>query len=427
MKEAEKSAVAPRVAEVPMIEPDSVRQLRELAKRGWGAKRIARELGLARNTVRRYVRGGPAADKQERPQARRLDETGLRLAVELFDHEAAGNAAVVTELMRERGYEVSRRTVQKATSARRQERCVDELASVRVETAPGAQMQIDFGQKLVSIGGRFVRVFLLVAVLSYSRRLFVKAFLAERQDDWREGIASAFRHFGGVPRVLLGDNARALVARHDRQAQVVTFQPAYLAFCRDWDVTPRACAPYRARTKGKTEAGVKYVKRNALAGRVFESFAALEAHLARWMQRADERVHGTTHEPPRQRFERDEAAALSALPERAMPMRERRLVRRVSNDCFVDVDTVRYSVPHRLVRERLFVHVGDERVSIYRGDELVASHRRSREPHGVVREAVHFEGLWRAETTAIATTTTRLAAYGRSLDEYAAALQAGAS
>jgi hypothetical protein len=288
-------------------------------------------------------------------------------------------------------------------------------------------MQIDFGQKLVAIGGQLVRVFLLVAVLSYSRRLFVKAFLAERQDDWREGIASAFRHFGGVPRALLGDNARALVAHHDRRAQVVTFHPCYLAFCRDWDVTPRACAPYRARTKGKTEAGVKYVKRNALAGRAFDSFAALEAHLSRWMQHADERIHGTTRESPRERFMREEAAALRALPERSMPMRERRLVRRVSNDCFVDVDTVRYSVPHRLVRERLSVNVGDDHVSVFRGDEVVATHRRSREPHAVVRDPSHFVGLWRDDERNQKLPTSGLAAYGRSLDEYAAALQAGAS
>ena len=59
--------------------------------------------------------------------------------------------------------------------------------------------------------------------------------------------------------------ARWSVGR-DRATGTVIFHPAYLAFCRDWDVQPRACAPYRARTKGKTEAGVKYVKRNALAG-----------------------------------------------------------------------------------------------------------------------------------------------------------------
>lgn len=104
-----------------------------------------------------------------------------------------------------------------------------------------------------------------MAALSYSRRLFVKAFLNERGDDWREGIAVAFTQFGGVPRTVLGDNARALVRGRDRATGTVSFHPTYLAFCRDWDVQPRACAPYRARTKGKTEAGVKCVKRNATA------------------------------------------------------------------------------------------------------------------------------------------------------------------
>ena len=127
---------------------------------------------------------------------------------------------------------------------------------------------------------------------------------------------AAFQHFGGVPRTVLGDNARALVVGRDRTTGTAIFHPAYLAFCRDWDVQPRACAPYRARTKGKTEAGVKYVKRNALAGLDFASFAALETHLAVWMPTADARVHGTTHEPPATRFARAEAAlrSLSAHP-----------------------------------------------------------------------------------------------------------------
>src|SRR5437764_6629081 len=184
-------------------------------------------------------------------------------------------------------------------------------------------MQVDFGQKRVRIGERTVVVHLLVAVLSYSRRIFVKAFLAERGDDWREGIAEAFRHFGGVPRTVLGDNARALVVRHDRGAQTVVFHPAYLAFCRDWDVVPRACGPYRARTKGKTESGVKYVKRNALADQAFESFAALEQYLGEWITTvADQRCHGTTREAPIARFHRAERGALRPLPLRALPRRE---------------------------------------------------------------------------------------------------------
>ncbi len=401
---------------VEMVEPEVVRQLRELAGLGWGHKRIARELGLARNTVRRYLRGGPEAETQVRPRARRLDGEATARAKQLFTTEAEGNAVVVAQELRKDGVEVSVRTVQRAVRDERLEKAAAALATVRFETVPGRQMQVDFGQKRVRIGSAVVVVHLLVAVLSYSRRIFVKAFLAERGDDWREGIALAFQHFGGVPRELLIDNARALVAGRDRATQTVTLHPQFAAFCRDWGIVPRACAPYRARTKGKSESGVKYVKNNGLAGRGFESFAALEAHLLDWMRMADERVHGTTREAPRERFERDEADALRCLPVRPLPSREQRLQRRVSNDCFVQVDTVHYSVPHRFVRDEVEVLVRHESVLVFADNRVIAEHERSREPHSVVRDPRHFEGLWRKPASRA---TSSIETFGRSLDDYA--------
>jgi transposase len=324
----------------------------------------------------------------------------------------------VRRLLGERGLTVSARTIERAVSDLRRAQRAAQLATVRVETAPGDQLQIDFGQQRVVIGAAWVRVFLLVAVLSYSRRLFVKAFLSERQDDWREGIAAAFVHFGGVPRTLLGDNARALVSGRDRTTGAILFHPGYLAFCRDWDVQPRACAPYRARTKGKTEAGVKFVKRNALAALTFPSFAALEAHLSAWMVTADQRIHGTTHDAPITRFERAERAALRPLPQRALPRREQWLRRRVAPDAFVDVETVRYSVPPRLIRDHVDVVVEEQTVRIVHGTTVVATHVRSREPYARVVDATHFAGLWRpAATTPPA---GQLQALGRDLRDYAA-------
>lgn len=407
-------------AEEAMLTPDVIRQIRMLSAFGWGAKRIARELGTSKNTVKRYVRGGAVAEKQIRPAARCLTPEEQAEAVRLFDGPAEGNAVVVTRMLRERGIEISVRTCQEHLADHRRARRAAEVATVRFETAPGHQMQIDFGQKRVRIAGTYVTVHLLVAVLSDSRRLFGKAFLAERQDDWREGIAEAFRHFGGVPQGVLGDNARALVLGRD-ESGAVTFHPGYLAFCRDWGVEPRACAPYRARTKGKTESGVKYVKRNALAGREFESFAALEAHLAAWMVEADQRIHGTTRERPIDRFERAARAALRPLPARPMPVRERRLQRRVAHDSYVDIDTVRYSVPHRLVRDHVEVAVGEAEVRVWHGSELVAVHARSFEPYAVVTDPAHFDGLWRRPaTSAFEPQVSALAAMGRTLADYAA-------
>jgi transposase len=408
-----------------VIEGELVATIRELANRGVGSKTIARTVGVARNTVRRYLREPIAPGVQARPAARRLTDDVRREARTLYEGCAGGNAVVVQRLLKARGTEVSVRTIERAVADIRRARRAAELATVRVESAPGDQLQVDFGQKRVRIAGEWVQVFLLVAVLSYSRRLFVKAFLNERQDDWREGIAAAFTHFGGVPRTMLGDNARALVLGRDRPTGTVIFHPAYLAFCRDWDVQPRACAPYRARTKGKTEAGVKYVKRNGLADLEFDSFAALERHLADWMVVADERIHGTTHEAPIVRFDRDERAALRPLPVRALPRREQRLRRRVAHDALVDVDTVRYSVPHRLVRDHVDVVVDEQVVRIFHGATLVATHARSFEPFAHVIDPTHYAGLWRVPTADERIAAPTLALLGRDLTEYAAVVAGG--
>jgi transposase len=369
------------------------------------------------------LRGGVSAETQVRPNARVLDDSSRDRAVELFGSAAEGNAVVVQRLLAGEGQQASVRSVQRVLASTRRARRVAQVATVRYETAPGHQVQIDFGQKLVAIAGELVRVYLLVAVLGFSRRIFVKAFLAARQDDWLEGIADGFRHFGGVTRTALGDNDRCLVERRDRATGAVVFTPAYLAFCRDWDIVPRACAPYRARTKGKTESGVKYVKYNGLAGRAFESFGGLEGHLVEWMAEADERIHGTTHERPRERFEREERATLRPLPTRVLPVRQQRLRRRVANDAFVDVDTVRYSVPHGLVRDSVDVQVGEHEVQIHHGGVVVAVHARSHEPFKRVVDKAHFAGLWRRDDEPA---DERLAEFGRSLDVYAAIVEGGA-
>ena len=252
------------------------------------------------------------------------------------------------ELQSEKGIVASLRTVQRAVEPYRQELLAEARATVRFETPPGRQLQIDFGERLVGIGGRKVKVFLFVATLGYSRRCHVRAFRHERQESWFDGLESTFLAFGGVPKEVVLDNARALVIDHDVQTRTVVFNARLLAFARHWDFRPRACAPYRARTKGKTESGVGYVKKNAIAGRMFTSWEAFEAHLAAWERDiANARAHGTTGEAPILRFTRDEASRLKPTADRPPFRACRMLERRVRNDCAVEVDGNAYSVPWR--------------------------------------------------------------------------------
>lgn len=355
-----------------MLAPQEVQRMLALQALGWGAKRISGELGCSRNTVRQYLRQGGWRPMDVASRAGVLEPHRQWLAERLRQHR--GNADVVRQdLTRELGIEVSLRTVQRAVEPLRRELRAEAVATVRYETAPGHQLQIDFGSTAVVIGEEPQRIHLFVATLGYSRRCYVTVFLHERQSAWLQGLEGAFRHFGGVPQELLLDNARALVTEHNVQTREVKFNDRFHAFCRYWGVTPRACAPYRARTKGKDERGVGYVKRNAIAGHRFASLEALHAHLARWMREvADTRVHGTTGEPPVVRFER-EAAALKPLPAKAPFLQVRELTRRVHTDACIELDINRYSVPWRLIGDAVTVVVAERQVRVLyinRGSEL---------------------------------------------------------
>ena len=194
-----------------MLEKDDVSCIKKLHAQGWGIKRIARELSISRNTVHRYARDGAKAGYFLRNARKKLlsgEEEWLR--EKFFQHD--GNADVVRqELQSEKGLTVSLRTVERSVKSHREELKRKELATVRFETPPGFQMQIDFGERLSRIGGERVRVHLFVAKLGFSRRLYVQPFEHENQQSWMTGIEGAFRHFGGVPQQLLIDNAWTIV------------------------------------------------------------------------------------------------------------------------------------------------------------------------------------------------------------------------
>jgi transposase len=376
-----------------MRTPDDVAAMVKLKDLGWGAKRIAAELGCSKNTVRRWLGLGGWRPCTTASRSRKLD--GLEEWISERFRRHAGNADVVRqELLAEKGVVASLRTVERAVAPLRRELVAQARATVRFETHPGEQLQIDFGERRVEIGGASVRVFLFVGTLGYSRRLHVRAFGHEKQDSWFEGMESAFRAFGGVPEEVLLDNARALVLYHDAASREVVLHPRLHAFARHWGFRVRACAPYRARTKGKDERGVGYVKRNAVAGRSFATWAALEAHLEAWTRDiADVRLHGTTGEAPIVRFRRDEAARLRPLAGMPPFMSARDLLRRVGSDCTVEVDGNAYSVPWRLIGERVRVTVGSGTVRILHAGREVAVHAELAGRRGRMVDAAHFEGV----------------------------------
>ena len=150
-----------------MKTPDDVAEMLRLRACGWGVKRIARQLGCSHHTVKAYVAAGGVKPFKSADRAKRLDGLEGWLRERFIRHR--GNADVVRQdLVAEKGLAVSRRTLQRAVQPYRQALRAEALATTRFETPPGRQLQIDFGERLVAIGGEQVKAFVFVATLGYA-------------------------------------------------------------------------------------------------------------------------------------------------------------------------------------------------------------------------------------------------------------------
>jgi len=174
-----------------MLAPDEVAAMVRLKSLGWGTRKIAAALGCSRMTVRRYVEAGGFMTYWQPQRSRQLDGLANWLAERFRQHR--GNAEVVRQdLAREHGILVSLRPVERAVAPLRQALRAEARACVRFETPPGKQLQMDFGETRVAIGGEPMRLHLFVATLGYSRRGYVRAFRHERQSAWFDGLEGGF-------------------------------------------------------------------------------------------------------------------------------------------------------------------------------------------------------------------------------------------
>jgi transposase len=375
-------SVAPGGAtEEPLIEESVWGAVRALRERGLSKREIGRELDLDIKTVRKWLR--QKWEPQRRPgRGRGLDrwESFLRGRAP----EVGFNAAVLCRELKAQGYEGSYPSLVRYLRPWRQKHRSAETSTVRFETAPGEQAQVDWGSAWVWLGQQRVRVHVFTMVLGYSRRIFARGYSREGLDSLLEGHVHAFEHFGGRTQTILYDNPRTIVLSKDESSGWVEWNAKFKDRMDFYGVTVRLCRYYRAQTKGKVESGVKYVKRNALAGRRFSGLAELNAWLLEWcLEVADQRVHGTTYELPAQRFARAEAAALCSVEaRRPTPQEQSRIVPR---DGLVSIEANRYPVPLSWAGHTVRVHLLAEEILFGREGEEVVRHGRLLGKHQVAR------------------------------------------
>jgi transposase len=403
---------------------DSIQSLHAL---GWSRRRIARELGVDRETVGKYVSqrscgakpanlptgsvdskpailpGVPAPDPKPAsnlltgsgnlPPGETGPETpasGVPLAAlphgppsQCLPHQAtiatqvqAGLTArriwqdLVTERGFRGGYDSVRRFVRQLGRTR-------SLPFRRMECGPGEEAQVDFGAgaPVTTPDGKRRKTNVFRIVLSHSRKAYSEATFTQTTEDFFRCLENAFAHFGGVPKTLVIDNLKAAVAHPDWFDPELT--PKVQSFCRHYGTVILPTRPYTPRHKGKVESGVKYVKNNALKARKFASLEEENRCLAEWERTiADTRIHGTTKRQVSLVFEQTERTALLPLPaERFACFQEAK--RKVNRDGHVEVAKAYYSAPPEYLAREVWVRWDARLVRLFNHRfEQVAVHTR---------------------------------------------------
>lgn len=377
--------------EDPMVREELWREIHHLFKeRRWSKSAIARELGLDVKTVRSCLRQAEWQPYRRAPRSHTLLAAHAAFLRQRAPEVRYSARILFQELVKERGYQGSYETVKRFVRPLREELVLAERATVRFETPPGQQSQIDWGQAVVPFrSGRSVR-HIFVLTLGFSRRSFYLGARNEQLGTFLDAHERAFAHFGGRTTEHLYDRPRTVCRPVGEGA--VEWNATFKSFAQYWGFEPRLCRAYRARTKGKVESGVKYFKINFLPGRVFYDDVHLSEALAEWTATiADQRVHGTTHERPIDRFAREQAFLVPTATQPSFRLETPQL-RVVANDFLVNLDTNRYSVPFRLIGRTVEVQRRDGRVVIRYQGEVVAEHEEVSGRHQVQVQPAHGPG-----------------------------------
>lgn len=370
-----------------------------MQKEGQSQRQIARTLGIHRSTLQRLL--DPL--KEEKKTKRRCRPSKLdpyKKRIEALSLIPKMTQRGIYTLLKREGYTGGRTLLgdylRKLRGTRQSQK-----AFLRYEPPPGLEAQTDWSPYTVMLGGKKAKIHIFSMILSYSRYLYMEAFLDEKQDTLFQGHIEAFRFFEGIPSVILYDNQTPVVSC--RVGKDVILHPRFEKFATHYAFRPKICLPYDPERKGRVERPFGYLASSFFPGKTFSSLEDLREKLRAWLMdevlaTGNYRIHGTTKKRPVDLWE-EEKSLLIRLPETdLLPTRvEERIV---AKDCMISVLGNFFTVPPKYVGKKVTVILSPRGITVcnLRGEKIAAHKIPEGKGKQVIDEA-HYAEIRRGKKT----------------------------
>lgn len=360
-----------------------------LKKQGLSERQIAKRLGISRPTVKKYLNNPSLvlARNQIRKRRSQLDEytENIRLWIK---EDAYYRAAWIYDQLVSLGFTGSYEIVKRKVREYKEEE--QKIAYMRFETEPGRQAQADFGEfQVENPDGTVKKYYLFMMILGYSRKIYGE--FIERCDlpTFLDCHIHAFEYFGGIPNEILYDRMKNVFI--GKIAGRTKFNKTLVSFAIHYGFNPIVAPAYASWVKGKVERPYNFIREGFWRGYRFSYLETAQKDLLEWLNKKDERIHGTTHEVVSKRFER-EKAYLSVLPIQIFDT-SYRIFRTVYKDCTIPFECNRYLLPHILVGKEVILRVKDQIMRIYSGAQLIVTYFIPKGKGNLVKKDEFYQAL----------------------------------
>lgn len=370
------------------MEGEKWMEIRNDRQKGMSYVEIARKHHIDPRTAKRYAESEtkPVYNLTE-PKQSKLDPYKSQIIAWL--EEAPYSAQRIWEKLKEQGFNGGYTIVKQFVRGKKEQ--LDEKATVRFETMPGLQAQVDwafFEDRLIKENNQFKKLYCFLMILGYSRMRYIEFVTDMSTNTLIRCHQNAFQYFRGYPEEILYDNMKQVVVKRLLKQEDSILNSQFEDFAGFYGFKPILCRPYRGQTKGKVERTVAFVRDNFMTGIKYNSLNDLNGQAIAWCNKVNGKVHATTGEIP---FERLKKEGLSPLSREYII--DKINLRRVQKDCLISFAGNQYSVPAEYVGKDVAVIGLDNMLAAYYEGKQIALHKISYQKKDLVVNPKHYSRL----------------------------------